>query len=90
MFWKENRNHRIPYMMMTLKGGFKGENKPQWYCVPLADQKKVVYLKEGGSVGYYTVDVIWRIRNGVSCSIGKTGGRQSLETRIPCSEIYWS
>ena len=26
MFWKETRNHRIPHMMMTLKGRFKGEN----------------------------------------------------------------
>ena len=24
MFWKETRNHRIPHMMMTLKGRFKG------------------------------------------------------------------
>ena len=40
MFWKETRNHRIPHMMMTLKGRFKGENNLRWNCVPLADQTK--------------------------------------------------
>ena len=40
IFWKETRNHRIPNMMMTLKGRFKGENNPRWHCVPLADQTK--------------------------------------------------
>ena len=40
MLWKENRNHRIPHMIMTLKGIFKGENNLWWHCVPLADQTK--------------------------------------------------
>ena len=40
MFWKETRNHRIPHMMMTLKGMFKGENNLRWHCVPLTDQTK--------------------------------------------------
>ena len=40
IFWKETRNHRIPHMIMTPKGRFKGENNLQWHCVPLADQKK--------------------------------------------------
>ena len=26
MFWKVTWNHRIPHMIMTLKGRFKGEN----------------------------------------------------------------
>ena len=40
MFWKENSNHHIPHMMMTLKGRFKGENNLWWHCVPLEYQKK--------------------------------------------------
>ena len=40
MFWKETRNYRIPHMMMTLKGRFKGENNLRWHCVPLEYQKK--------------------------------------------------
>ena len=36
MFWKENRNHCIPDMMMTLKG----ENNLRWYCVILAYKTK--------------------------------------------------
>ena len=40
MFWKETRNHRIPRMMMTLKGIFKGGNNLRWHCVPLSDQTK--------------------------------------------------
>ena len=40
MFCKYTRNHRIPHMMITLKGRFKGEEIFWWYSVPLADQKK--------------------------------------------------
>ena len=39
-FWDETRAHRIPHMMITLKGKFKGENNLKWHCVPLADQTK--------------------------------------------------
>ena len=39
-FWKETRNHRIPHMMMKIKGRFKGENNLRWHCVPLEDKKK--------------------------------------------------
>ena len=38
MLWKENRNHRIPHMMMTLKGKFKRENNLLCHCVPLSYQ----------------------------------------------------
>ena len=38
--WKETQNQRIPHMMMTLKGVFKGENNLWWHCVPLSDQTK--------------------------------------------------
>ena len=41
MFWKETQNHRIPHMMMALKGRSKGENNLWWHCVPLADQTKI-------------------------------------------------
>ena len=41
MFWKEAWNHRIPHMMMTLKGRFKGENNIRWHCVLLEDQTKI-------------------------------------------------
>ena len=41
MLWKENWNHRITHMMMTLKGGFKGEKNLRWNCVTLADQTKI-------------------------------------------------
>ena len=37
-FWDETRVHKIPHMMITLKGKFKGENNLRWHCVPLADQ----------------------------------------------------
>ena len=40
MFWKENRKHCIPHMMMTLKGIFKGEDNLWWHFVPLPDQTK--------------------------------------------------
>ena len=39
MFWKETRNHRIPHMMMTPKGIFKGENNLRWHCVLLEDKE---------------------------------------------------
>ncbi len=39
-FWKETRDHRIPHIMITLRGKFKGENNLRWHCVPLADQTK--------------------------------------------------
>ena len=42
MFWKENWNHHIPNMMMTLKGRFKGGNNLRWHCVSLADKKRVI------------------------------------------------
>ena len=40
MFWKETQNHRIPHILMTLKGRFKGGKNMWWYCVPLAYQTK--------------------------------------------------
>ena len=40
MFWKETWKHRIPHMIMTLKGIFKVENNLRWHCVPLEEQKK--------------------------------------------------
>ena len=36
-FWKETRRHRIPHVMVTLRGRFKGEQNLWWHCVPLAD-----------------------------------------------------
>ena len=39
-FWDGTRAHRIPHMVITLKGKFKGENNPRWYCDPLVDQTK--------------------------------------------------
>ena len=40
MIWKETWNHRIPHIMMTLKGIFRGGDNLRWYCVPLTDQTK--------------------------------------------------
>ena len=37
MFWKETRNYRIPHMMMTINGRFKGGNNLRWHLVPLTD-----------------------------------------------------
>ena len=54
------------------------------------NKQRLVYLRECVSVGYSTVDVIWRSRKGFSCSQGTTVGRQALETMITFSEIYWS
>ena len=42
----------------------------------------VVYLQEGGSVGYSTANVSYRSRKGVYCYPGATGVRQALETMI--------
>ena len=39
-FWEETRVHRIPHIMITLKGKFKGENNLRWHCVPIADLTK--------------------------------------------------
>ena len=43
MFWKETRNHRIPHMMMTLKGRFNvlcsvGRPNKEWYTYKKVDQ----------------------------------------------------
>ena len=39
MLCKDTRDHRIPRMMVTLKGRYKGKNNLQRHCVPLVDQK---------------------------------------------------
>ena len=39
-FLEETKAHTTPYMMITLRGNFKGENNLWWYCVPLADVTK--------------------------------------------------
>ena len=39
-YWEKTRQHRIPHMMITLKGKFKGEQNMRWHCVPLADRTK--------------------------------------------------
>ena len=39
-FWEETKAHTTPYMMITLRCKFKGENNLRWHCVPLADVTK--------------------------------------------------
>ena len=78
MFWKETLNHCIPRMMMTPKGRFTGETTCGDIVFRSQTKQSVVKLQEGGSVRYFPSDVSWRIRKGVSCLRGKTGGRKSL------------
>ena len=40
MFLKDNKNHRIPHMMMTIKEIFKVKNNLLCHCVPLSGQTK--------------------------------------------------
>ena len=37
MFWKETWNHRIPQIMMTLRGRLRGGNNLRLNSVPMAD-----------------------------------------------------
>ncbi|KAL7530332.1 hypothetical protein ACHAXR_005039, partial [Thalassiosira sp. AJA248-18] len=39
-FWEETKNHRIPHVMIPLRGRFKGEQNLRWHCVPIGDQGK--------------------------------------------------
>ena len=48
-------------------------------------KQKVVYIQEGVSVGYFTVDVSWRSRKGFYCLLEITGRRQLLDTMTLCS-----
>ena len=34
------RRHRIPHVMITLRGKFKGENNLRWRCIPIRDLSK--------------------------------------------------
>jgi len=36
-FWDETRGSVPPYIMLTLRGRFKGEQGLRWHCVPVAD-----------------------------------------------------
>ena len=78
-FWKETRRHRIPHIMVTLRGRFKGEQNLRWHCVPLADickskipsrrwisrllHRRIVL--EGCTVGY-----LFARKNGGKASLG--------------------
>jgi len=78
-FWKETRRHRIPHVMVTLRGRFKGEQNLRWHCVPLADISKsgipsrrwisrLLHRRmavEGCTVGY-----LFARRNGSKASLG--------------------
>ena len=39
-FWDETKVNHTPYMMLTLRGRFKGEKELRWHCVPVADYSK--------------------------------------------------
>ena len=39
-FWHKTRHHRIPHVMITLRGKFKGENNLRWHCIPIGDLSK--------------------------------------------------
>lgn len=39
-FWNETHRHRIPHVMVTLKGRFKGEAGDRWHLLPLADHTR--------------------------------------------------
>ena len=90
MFSKETINHRIPHMMMTLKGRFKGKKIFAGIVLYFQIKPKVGYQQERGLVGYYIIGVIWISRKGGSCFLGTTGEKQSLEIMTLCSGIIWS
>ena len=39
-FWNETRRHRIPHIMITLRGIFNRENNLRWHCIPIGDNSK--------------------------------------------------
>jgi hypothetical protein len=39
-FWKETREEEDKYMMITLKGRFKGEVDERWHIVPICDETR--------------------------------------------------
>ena len=39
-FWVETKEEADPYIMLTLRGRFKGETGLRWHCLPLSDQTK--------------------------------------------------
>ena len=64
-FWEDTRREKEPYIMLTLKGKFKGEVNERWHLVPVSDYTRSMIplriwmqrildrrgIKEGRSVG---------------------------------------
>ena len=40
-FWMETRDEEDKYMMITLKGRFKGEVDERWHIVPICDKTRL-------------------------------------------------
>ena len=38
-FWQETQEEDDPYIMVTLRGRFKGETGLRWHCLPILDRK---------------------------------------------------
>lgn len=36
-YWEASKSHKIPHVMVTLRGRFKGEDNLRWHLVPIAD-----------------------------------------------------
>ena len=39
-YWEEGRTHRIPHVMLTLMGRFKGGEGKRYHCLPIADNTR--------------------------------------------------
>ena len=37
-FWQETQEEDDPYIMVTLRGRFKGETGMRWHCLPISDR----------------------------------------------------
>lgn len=78
-YWGETKRCITPYIMITLRGKFKGEHNLRWHCVPLADVSKSRIpsrcwisrllrrrmILEGCKVGF-----LFARRNGAKASLG--------------------
>lgn len=39
-FWQETTTSEVPYVMLTLRGKFKGEGDLRWHCIPIPCQTR--------------------------------------------------
>ena len=39
-FWSESRKHKLPHIIITLRGRFKGDTGDIWHLLPITDNNQ--------------------------------------------------